>query len=544
MRVAKIVEYWKVEKIMYDYIVQQFMADELLFYLRKSRTDDPLMTVAEVLERHEQQLDEWVERNAEGGAVPEQNRYREVGSGETIADRPRLQELLRRVESPKVRALVIKDTSRLSRGDMMDIGYLVKILKHTNTRVITLDRGVYDLNNDRDLDDFKRELMRGNEYLEYTKKIQNAGRVLSAQAGHYLGSIAPYGYKKISYKEGKKTVHTLEPLPEQAEVVKRIFEMYSQGLGSERICDVLNGEHIPAPKGKLWQRETITHMLANVHYLGKIKWNWRKAVIRVEDGEVIKSRPKHDDYIISEGKHDAIVSQELWDAVQAIRGQIPRNHKAKNIFNPLAGLVYCKVCGRAIVGRKYNDKNGRERSAPRMLCGGRKQCEQGSARMSEVLDEVVKVLEGAVEEFELRIDSGTDDCAEQHRLLIDRLEKRLAALREKEIKQWEEKMERGMPEHVFKKLNDATVAEIDEVQQTLHDAVENTPQPVDLGERIVTFKAALEAVRDPEAPVKEVNRLLKACIERIEYSREKYSTGGVRPGTCETPIVVDFTLRI
>ena len=93
---------------MYDYIMQQFLAEELLFYLRKPRTDDPLLTVAEVLERHEQQLDEWVERNAEGGAVPEENRYREVGSGETIAARPRLQDLLRRIESPKVKAIVIK----------------------------------------------------------------------------------------------------------------------------------------------------------------------------------------------------------------------------------------------------------------------------------------------------------------------------------------------------------------------------------------------------------------------------------------------------
>ena len=61
---------------MYGYITEKFLADELLFYLRKSRTDDPLMTVAEVLERHEQQLDEWVERNVEDGPVKEENRYR------------------------------------------------------------------------------------------------------------------------------------------------------------------------------------------------------------------------------------------------------------------------------------------------------------------------------------------------------------------------------------------------------------------------------------------------------------------------------------
>ena len=529
---------------MYDYIVQQFMADELLFYLRKSRTDDPLMTVAEVLERHEQQLDDWVERNAEGGPVPEANRYREVGSGETIADRPRLQELLRRVESPQIKAIVIKDTSRLSRGDLEDIGYLIKILRHTNTLVITLDRGVYDLNNERDRDDFKRELMRGNDYLEYAKKVMNAGRIASVREGNFLGSIAPYGYKKISYKDGKKTVYTLEPIPEEAEAVKRIFTLYSQGIGSTRIAEVLDAEQFKPRRSKRWTREAVLDIMSNQHYLGLVVWYRFKQVLRVEDGEVIKSRPRSDKPILAPGKHPAIIDQELWDAVQARRGTVPKNPKSKNLTNPLAGIVFCAKCGRVMVARKYYDKDGRERCAPRMLCQNRKTCEMASARLSDVMDEIVKVLEQAVDDFQVRVDSGVDDSAARHRLLIERLEKRLETLREKELKQWEEKMEKGMPEHVFKKLNDATVREIEEVQQVLYDAMENTPEQVDLGERIVTFKAALNAIRDPNAPVKEVNELLKACIERIVYRREKYTAVGTPKGMTETPIELDFTLRI
>lgn len=529
---------------MYDYIMQQFLADELLIYLRKSRTDDPLLTVAEVLERHEQQLDEWVERNAEGGAVPEENRYREVGSGETIAARPRLQELLRRIESPKVKAIVIKDTSRLSRGDLEDIGYLVKILRHTNTLVITMDRGVYDLNNERDRDDFKRELMRGNEYLEYAKKVMNLGRLASVREGNYIGSEPPYGYKKVAYKEGKKTYHTLEPIPEQAEVVKRIFEMYASGLGFTRIADALDAEHIPAPDGERWNVGTFPRMMANVHYLGKVKWFHRKVNQLVKDGEVIETRAASQDYLIFEGKHPAIVSQELWDAAQARKGSIPKNTKAKSQTNPLAGLVFCKVCGHAMVARKYNDKQGKERSAPRVLCQNRKHCQQASSRLVDVTAEIVKELRGAVDDFEVRVESGADDCTEQHKRLVERLEKRLADLRETEVKQWAEKMERGMPEHVFRQLNDKTVQEIEDVQQTLYDARENAPEPVDLGERIVTLKAAIAALQDPDAPVPETNRLLKACIERIEYRREKYVENGAPVWGTETPIQLYFTMRI
>ena len=61
-----------------------FSPNEVIAYLRKSRSDDPLLTVEEVLSKHETMLDEWAEKNL-GAAVPEENKFREVVSGETIA---------------------------------------------------------------------------------------------------------------------------------------------------------------------------------------------------------------------------------------------------------------------------------------------------------------------------------------------------------------------------------------------------------------------------------------------------------------------------
>lgn len=525
------------------YIIPQYRGDEKVEYVRKSRTDDPLLTVEEVLANHEQRLNEWVELNQpDGGPVPEENIYREVGSGETIAKRPRMQELLRRIESPKIKALLCVEPSRLTRGDLEDIGYLVKILRYTNTVVITLE-GSYDLNDERDREQFERVLMRGNEYLNYTKKIQWNGRLLSVRNGNYIGQRAPYGYRKIETKEGKKKCHTLEPIPEQAEVVKRIFEMYASGLGAVKIADQLDSEHIPAPRGARWSPETIPLMLSNVHYLGKVKWNSRPTVRRVEEGEVIVSRPRAEEFLVFEGKHPAIISQELWDKVQAIKGKIPKNKNAHNLTNPLAGLLWCQ-CGRAMVGRPYRDKNGKERCAPRFLCGDRRNCGNASAKMADVMDEVARVLKEAVDEFEVRIEAGTDDSAEVHRQLVERLEKRLAELRKQEVQQWKEKMKNGMPEHVFKELNEPLVAEIEEVEHAICEAKNATPEPIDLGAKVVTFKAALEALQDPEAPVKEKNALLKACIERITYSRQKTGNFGHPKRGEETPIHLDFVLRV
>lgn len=526
------------------YLLPPLNGSEILTYLRKSQTDDPLLSVEEVLAKHEQMIDEWVQmRLPDSEPVPEENRYREIVSGETIKARPEMKALLRRVESPKIKAIAVTEPSRLTRGDLEDIGYLVKILRYSKTIVITLSY-VYDLNDEGDRDRFERELMRGNEYLEYTKKIRMNGRLASVKSGNFIGNTAPYGYVKVAIKEGRQTTHTLEPHPDEAPIVKRIFELYASGLGCVKIAAMLDEEHVPTPRGgRRWSADSMPQILQNIHYLGKVKWNERKTVKTVEDGLVKVSRPRAEEFLVFEGKHPAIIDQELWDRVQAIFGTHARNTKAKNLTNPLAGIFWCE-CGRAMVGRKYNGPDGKERSAPRYLCGDRRGCGNASAKMPDVMGEVIKALQEAVEEFTVQIDSGTDDSVEVHRQMIERMEKRLEELRKLEVKQWTEKMKHNMPEHVFKALNAPTVEEIEDLEHSLLEARDAVPEPMNLQEKIVTFQAAIDALSDPDAPVKEQNRLVKACIDRITYSREKYTDVGTPKGMVETPIRLVFDLRL
>lgn len=156
--------------------------------------------------------------------------------------------------------------------------------------------------------------------------------------------------------------------------------------------------------------------------------------------------------------------------------------------------------------------------------------------------EVEKVLEAAIEDFEIRIEGGTDDSVEVHRRLLERLNKRLEELKALEVKQWAEKIKNGMPEDVFRTLNDPVVAEKAEIQEALCEAENSVPEPIDLQAKVVTFRAALDALRDPDAPVKEKNKLLKACIERIDYDRGQ-KEGGPRWGKAQ-PIELHFTLRV
>ena len=491
--------------------------EEILEYLRKSRTDDPTLDVAEILARHETILDEYAEKHF-GGKVPENNKHREVVSGETIDSRPELLDLLKRIESPKIKAILIVEVQRLGRPDLEDIGRLSKLFRYTNTLVITPQR-VFDLRNEYDRDAFERELMRGNEYLEYTKKIMNRGRLLSVQQGNFIGTKPPYGYDKDIIVEGKAKCHTLKINEAEADVVRMIFDMYvNKDMGRVNIARHLNDLKIPTRTGALWSQDTIKTMLENEHYIGKVRWNWRKTVTIIEDGEVRKVRPKTQigEYLVYEGKHSAIISDELFQAAREKQG---RNHRAKpktKVRNPLAGLLFCQ-CGRAMSLRTYKSHN----SPPRLLCDNQAYCKTTSCLYSEIIDRVRKILQECIEDFEIRIANDDKDSRKLHDNLIKRLKTKKEELSKKELSQWEKYSEEDMPKEIFEKLNAKVLKEKEEIEQALCKAYESMPEPEDYEEKLLRFKDALATLDDPTVPPAEKNRLLKACIERIDYKREK-----------------------
>ena len=501
-----------------------FRPQEVLVYLRKSRSDDPLLTVEEVLAKHETILDEWCERYL-GGRVPEENKFREVVSGETIQDRPEMCALLRKIESPKYKATLAVEVQRWSRGDLEDAGRLIKLLRHTNTFAITPQK-IYDLRDEYDRDAFERELKRGNEFLEYQKKIMNRGRLLSVQQGNFIGTVAPYGFDKHVEMDGKRKCPTLKPNPEEADVVRMVFDMYvNQDLGRVTIAHRLNELGIKPRKAELWAQDAIKGILENEHYIGKVRWNWRKTISVVEDGEIRKTRPKTEvgEYLVFEGRHDAIISDELFAAARAKQG---RNHRAKGktkVRNPLAGLLFCQ-CGRAMSYRTYM-KDGVERAPARLLCDNQTYCKTSSSLYSEVLNRVIEVLQQCIEDFEVRIKNNDGDSLRLHQNLIKRLESKKLELEKKEIAQWEAQTDpdpaNRMPQEVFKKLNEKLLKEKEEVNQALCQAYESMPTPVDYEEKLLRFRDALEALQSPNASAQQKNRLLKACIDRIDYKREK-----------------------
>ncbi len=504
----------------------------ILIYLRKSRTDDPALSVTETLAKHEQMLDEWCGRNL-GGRVPEENRFREVVSGETVAARPELRKLLHLIEQPQYQAVLTVDPQRLSRGDLEDIGRLTKLFRYTGTRIITL-QGIFDLEDARDRDYFSRELMRGNDYLEYQKRIMANGRALSAENGNYLGSCPPFGYVRTKLRIGRRWAHTLEMMPEDAETVRLIFQMYASGSGAAAICARLNASGIRPQKGARWTPPTIYGMLDNPVYIGMVKWQARKTVRTVEDGAVIKHTEHRREYPVYPGRHPAIIDEVLWNAVRERRDarSIPRMNLAGRLKNPLSGLLRCE-CGCSMIRRPYHG-----RCADRLQCPNMKTCGNASCTLDEMLMHLERILRRCITDFPVSLQSSSAAEYDAHETYLKKLRARCAALDAKERGLWEKYAE-GMPQAVFAELLAVNQAERVQAGELLRQA-EAEKVPV-CAARDGSFHAALAALHG-NVSADLLNAMLKCCISRIEYRRERGTRTG--RGWEMRPIRLRIELRL
>lgn len=492
-------------------------------YGRKSRFDDPLLSVDDVLEKHSKILEEYALKHL-GGPIPEENKYMEVGSGESLKERPEITRLLKDIEDPEVQAILVVDVQRLSRGDLEDAGRLIRLLRYTNTYVITPMK-IYDLRDDYDRDAFERELKRGNEYLEYFKKIQARGRLASVKEGNYIGSVAPYGFERTTREEGKKICHTLKERKDQADIVRMIFNWYcNEDVGVTAICRRLEELGVKTKTGgKYWRTYNIFSMLENVHYIGCVRWNWRKTIKIIEDQEIRKLRPKAkiDEYLIFEGKHDGIISEELFYKAQEIRGKRHRTKQDLTLKNPFSGIMYCS-CGTKMGYNTYR-KNSVEYAPPKLVCNNQVHCKTGSAIFQEVFNDVCAAIKDCIEDFEVRIKDNKDDSFKLHRDLVKRLEKKLEELEKKEIEQWEAQYDpdesKRLPPHIFQKLNEKVLREKDEVNKALDKAKDSIPQPIDYKDELLKFTDALEHLKSPDIPAKVKNQYLRGIIDKIEYER-------------------------
>lgn len=492
----------------------RFKPEEIIVYLRKSRSDDPTLSVEEVLSKHKKILTEWVERNLEG-PIPPENFLREVVSGETIQSRPEMKKLLKMIESPKIKAVLIVECARLGRPDLEEIGKISKLFRYTNTLIITPQR-FFDLHDEYDREAFEREMMRGNEYLEYTKKILRRGKNLSLQSGNYINAVVPYGYKREWIYEGKRKCPTLAIVEEEAKIVRLIFDWYvNERIGATKICQRLNAMGVKARKGGLWKKSSVINILKNEHYIGKVVIRKHIDVKTVTDQEITTHCVFNPDYEIVDGKHPAIIDEDTFYKAQNSIRRIVSVKPSETLQNPLASLLKCE-CGKCMIRRK-------NRNTIRYLCDEQMFCGNASTSEEKMIDALIDGLKKNIENLTASVTDNADEDKKirKHNEYVSLLEAKAIEFENKELSLWEKYSEDKMPKEIFDKLMAKCLEDKKNNERSLQEAYNNAPTQTDYSGLIASLHEAVETLKDNTIPASAKNKLLSSFIDKIVYHRPK-----------------------
>lgn len=377
-----------------------------------------------------------------------------------------------------------------------------------------------------------------------------AGRQEKARQGFFNGGVTPYGYS--CDKEGK-----LHVVKEEAETVKLIFEKYVQTtVGPTGVAEQLNnmGYKKKAKRPhevEFFTRAFVLKILKNPVYLGHIAYGKTTSEKRKDDPESYH-RVEVEDYILTKDVHEAIVSQELWDAAQkkliSMKGKKEKRDPTHEYI--LAGLVRCPQCGRVlygIPGRHQKRADGTDYPlyysyVCRPSISERKRgndCHFGQIacqKVEEPLRDILLALTTS-EDFGERLSELADEKVSKSEVqkVIDtaKADLRQATVRQRKLEDAQYHLD-VLDKHYDRKYDtlqrqlDATYEELDALEERLSDAQKQLDSIIRQGlsrdsiyESLKVFGTIYDMATD-----KERKDLLQSFIERIELYPEKDRKNG------------------
>lgn len=360
--------------------------DKYCMYLRKSRADADAEArgEGETLARHERHLLALADRM--GIYIPEDAIYKELVSGETIEQRPVMQQIIQEVEDGYWDGVFVMEVERLARGDTSDQGLVADTFKYSGTKIITPSK-TYDPNNEFDEEYFEFGLFMSRREYKTINRRQQRGRKDAVREGKFPANKAPYGYVRVKLE--KESGYTLERHPDQAPIVQMIYDLYvNHNMGSGLIANHLAGLGVPTALNNVWEVQTVIGIIRNPIYYGLVTWGRRAQTKQRSKGIVSKSRPRaaEESWVTGKGLHEPLVSKELWDLAQEILASNYHTPAPRGVVtSSLAGLVKCEMCGKTMVRRPYTSKQ-----PPSLICTTR-----GCKNISSAFDMVEsRIIDG------------------------------------------------------------------------------------------------------------------------------------------------------
>ncbi|MCU1325788.1 MAG: pinR [Bryobacterales bacterium] len=276
--------------------------------------------------------------------------------------------------------ILVDDTSRLARN-LEDALRTVKILEFHNVAVCAISQNL------NSADKSSRSLltlygMMDEQFLESLREKVHRGQEGQVLRGLQAGGRC-YGYRNVPIEDPMKVGKYNRPAvlgvrleidEAQANVVRRIFDMYGSGLGLAHIAKTLNGEGVVSPQTprtravRSWCTSSLFELLRNERYRGRSIWNKTQKKRNPETGKKItRPRPQHE-WVRAEVPEWRIVADEQWDGVRAridkVGGGLPpsvlggMNRTQQSRMYLFSGLLRCGDCGSRMVIVSGSGKRG------------------------------------------------------------------------------------------------------------------------------------------------------------------------------------------
>lgn len=271
------------------------------------------------------------------------NIYKDEGiSGKSIKDRPALNQLLHDSKLGLFNMVIVWKISRLSRKQL-DFLTIIDEFEKNNISFNSYSENIDATN---PAGKAMLQMMSSFAELERNTIIENVkmGMKQRANEGEWNGGII------LGYKSENKSLVIVN---NEAEIVRYIFRLYLDGMGYKAIANRLNHEGYKTKKSRGFSITSIRTILTNPTYAGYIRYN------QVEDWNKKRRKGKNKDFIMVEGKHEAIISREIWNKAQKIL--IEKSHKPTKTFTgsyPLTTLLRCPVCGQGMIGHRSKNSTG------------------------------------------------------------------------------------------------------------------------------------------------------------------------------------------
>ena len=324
--------------------------------------------------------------------------FTDAGLTGTNSNRPALQQMLTAIDSREIQTVIVYKIDRLTRLEPEEFNGITRRFKAAGCKLVSISEPGVDVTHAEFGWLFGGlESMAARAYAKSVSLRSLEGRTKSIKAGRWVSRI-PFGYSRDA------DLH-LHPIEDQAETVRFIFKRYVDGLSWARIAKELNTEGTPSPSGGMWSGGSIKGMLENPAYIGHTPYG------RVASGkfnilnegnvkQVERSGYERREaaQILIENTHQAIISTELWDAVQEARQQRTQRKTVAGKTYAFSGVFRCGSCGAPMKvaargGVRYTCCNWADGSG---------RCNGTSVKESDVMDALARAIESFAQVPDIR----------------------------------------------------------------------------------------------------------------------------------------------